>query len=189
MKLILVGSSTGGPGHIEMILRAIPDNFNATIIFAQHINPIFSKTLVDSLSTKCKLKVRLIENSEKIENREVIFIKNSSIMRYKHGGLYLEKIDKETDYNPSINELFLSVAENMTHLKSVYATILTGIGDDGAKGLLELHKKGAFTVAESKESAIVFGMPRVAIEIGAVNEIMPISEIINSIVNFGVSHG
>lgn len=186
-KLIVIGSSTGGPGHIQKILTAIPHGFGASIVIAQHINSVFLDSIVESLNSFCKIPVYVGHDGISIHTPSVVFAKGPGINQIvEEGGVYRLRIldDISEDYSPSVNKLFSSVT-HLGSLKSVLAVLLTGIGDDGARGLLELREAGAHTIAESEDSAVVYGMPRAAMELGAADEVLSLSGIINRILEFG----
>jgi len=186
-KIVAIGSSTGGPGHIQKILSAIPSNFNASIIIGQHINSVFLESIVESLNSFCRIPVYVGKDNLIIEKPSVVFARGAGIneVRYENGIYKLKILDVASeDYSPSINRLFLSLA--LTPMpSSVLAALLTGIGDDGARGLLELRNKGAHTIAESEKTAVVYGMPRAAYEMGAADEVLDLEDIIHKILEFG----
>jgi len=187
-KLIAIGSSTGGPGHIQKILSALPSNFDASIVIGQHINSIFLDSIVESLNSFCRIPVYVGKDNLVIQKPSVVFAKGAGINEVKmESGVYKLKIldIASEDYSPSINRLFLSIASLPSPQSSVLAALLTGIGDDGARGLLELKKAGAYTIAESEKTAVVYGMPRAAYEIGAANEVLDLDKIISKILEFG----
>ncbi len=186
-KLIAIGSSTGGPGHLQKILSAIPSDFNASIVIGQHINSIFLESIVDSLNSFCRIPVYVGRDGLVIKKPSVVFANGIKIneVRANEGSYFLRILDIESEhYSPSINHLFSSIAA-LGARSCVLATLLTGIGDDGAKGLLELKNAGAHTIAESEKTAVVYGMPRAAFEIGAACEALDLDEIIKKILEFG----
>ncbi len=186
-KLIAIGSSTGGPGHLQKILSAIPSDFNASIVIGQHINSIFLESIVDNLNSFCSIPVYVGQNNLVIKKPSVVFANGIKINEVRNNGdsYILRILDKESEhYSPSINHLFSSIA-SLDARSSVLATLLTGIGDDGAQGLLELKNAGAHTIAESEKTAVVYGMPRAACEIGAACEALDLDEIIKKILEFG----
>lgn len=186
-KIIAIGSSTGGPGHIQKILSAIPSNFNATIIIAQHINSIFLDSIVESLNSFCRIPVFVGRDGMVLEVPSVVFAKGPGINQvvYDCNTYKLKILDiVSDDYSPSVNRLFLSIAD-LPKQPNALAVLMTGIGDDGARGLLELKKIGVHTVAESEESAVVYGMPRAAYEIDAAQEVLNLDRIVNKILEFG----
>lgn len=186
-KLVAIGSSTGGPGHIQKILSALPSDFNASIVIGQHINSVFLESIVESLNSFCRIPVYVGKDGLLIEKPSVVFAKGSGIneVRSENGHYRLRILDiASEDYSPSINRLFLSIAA-LPSPSSILAALLTGIGDDGARGLFELKNVGAYTIAESEKTAVVYGMPRAAYEMGAANEVLDLDKIITKILEFG----
>ncbi len=186
-KIVAIGSSTGGPGHLQKILSAVPSDFNATIVIAQHINSIFLDSIVESLNSFCRIPVYVGHDGMPLDVPSVVFAKGPGINHivYESGTYKLKILDiVSEDYSPSVNRLFLSLT-SLQKQPNILAVLMTGIGDDGARGLLELRKIGAHTVAESEESAIVYGMPRAAYEMGAADEVLSIDKIVNKIIEFG----
>lgn len=186
-KLIAIGSSTGGPGHIQKILSVIPSDFKASIVIGQHINSIFLDSIVESLNSFCRIPVYAGKDNLVIQTPSVVFAKGAGIneVRYENGVYKLKILDiASEDYSPSINRLFLSMT-SLSSKPAILAALLTGIGDDGAKGLLELRRTGAHTIAESEKTAVVYGMPRAAYELGAADEVLDLDKIITKILEFG----
>jgi two-component system chemotaxis response regulator CheB len=106
-------------------------------------------------------------------------------VRYENGVYRLKILDTVSDdYSPSIDRLFFSMS-SLPDVSNIMAVVLTGIGDDGARGLLELKKAGAYTVAESEQTSVVYGMPRAAYEMGAAREVLDLEKIVEKILEFG----
>ena len=187
MKMVLVGASTGGPGHIEKILCALPPSFCGVLLVAQHINRVFLPTLAENMNGCCPFPVSMAHTGETPQGGAIYFLHVES-NRIGYNGTFAP-CSKEPPYTPSVDELFFSVAETVRHPEEVLAVLLTGIGDDGARGMLALKERGVRTIAESEESAIVYGMPRSAAELGAATEIRPITEIIREILRFTEKFG
>ncbi len=186
-KLIAIGSSTGGPGHLQKILSSIPADFNATIIVAQHINSSFLDSMVGSFNALCHLPVFVAKDGMILNTPSVVFAKGPNINQivYESNTYKLKILDTlSDDYSPSINNLFLSMV-NLPNPSNKLAIVLTGIGDDGARGLLELKKIGVHTITESEESAVVYGMPRAAYELGGAREVLSLERIVDKILEFG----
>jgi two-component system chemotaxis response regulator CheB len=187
MKLILIGCSTGGPGHLSKILKTLPPDYKGCIIIAQHIAEAFLPSLVQNFESECKLPLYICADGTALREGSVYFAKGEHINEIKaRGGSIVWSISSEISdtYAPNINRLFYSASKLANSFEKMAGILLTGIGDDGAKGLLELKMAGSLTIAESEESAIVYGMPRSAKEINAAVEILNISEIITKIANF-----
>lgn len=189
MKLVIIGSSTGGPGHLLKILKQLPIGYKPCVVIAQHIGEQFLASLIQNLISECHLPISACKNRQKLSSGAVFFAKGEHIneIASDNNGLSFNILDEISDtYAPNINRLFSSAAKNAKKFDSILAVLLTGIGDDGAAGMMELKKHGAYTIAESKDSAIVYGMPRCAIETGAAMEELSIDQISKKIASFGL---
>lgn len=184
-KLILIGASTGGPGHIRKILKSLPLGFNSTIVIAQHISCEYISTFSSHMKENSKIDVKIAEDGDKLENSTVYIASKICRVVEKKASLSFEVLsNKDIDYNPNIDELFISCSKFTSNVK-ILACILTGIGDDGAKGMLELSKLDATCISESEDSAVVYGMPMRAKEISQKVETKSLQEIIDTIKKFG----
>jgi two-component system chemotaxis response regulator CheB len=177
-KIIAIGASTGGTEAIKEVLTHLPVDM-PPIIIVQHMPPIFTKSFADRLNSLCKLEVREAVDQEVLCPGKVLIAPGNYHMVLKRSGAqyYVEVKDGPLVFHqrPSVEVLFQSVA---TYAGSnAIGVILTGMGADGAKGLLEMRKVGAFTIAQDEASCIVFGMPREAIVMGAAMQIASIENI------------
>lgn len=182
-KIIAVGSSTGGTKALEVILPNLPPSLPGMVI-VQHMPPVFTKSFADRLNKVCHVEVKEAEDGDWIRPGQVLLAPgNYHMLVEKSGAKYYIKIKKGPPvhhHRPSVDVLFNSVAK----AAGVNATgvILTGMGADGAKGLLAMKNKGAHTIGQDESSCVVYGMPKVAYEMGAVSEALPLSKIANAIV-------
>lgn len=176
-----LGSSTGGTQALTHVFTSMPTSIPPTLI-VQHIPPVFSKSFADSLNDLCPFKVKEAEDGEPILPNHVYIAPGGQQMgvEKKLGKLHVVLRDDPpvNRFKPSVDYMFGEVAK-LKGLQIVGA-ILTGMGRDGAKGLLELKKLGARTVAQDEESSAVFGMPRAAIEEGAAESVEPLDNIANA---------
>ncbi|MCX7604372.1 MAG: chemotaxis response regulator protein-glutamate methylesterase [Bryobacteraceae bacterium] len=178
-QVIAIGASTGGTVAIERILAALPAEV-PPIVITQHIPPGFSRTFAQRLNTVCALEVREAEGGERLENGLALVApgnRHLEIERIAGGGWRTRLHDgpKVCYQRPSVDVLFRSVArEAGAHSIGV---LLTGMGADGAAGLLEMRRAGAPTIAQNEETCVVFGMPREAIRMGAAQQVLPLDEI------------
>lgn len=189
-KLVLLGASTGGPGHIQKIIEKLPETYSAPVIIAQHMNGTFVKSVVDSYARTCRLPVKEGYDGMSIDTPCVVLAKGPFIneLSREHIGFKLHMhLCNEAGYSPSITKLFLSAAE-LNLREKMLGVIMTGIGDDGAEGLLAMKNNGSITIAESEKTAIVYGMPRVAAEIGAAQKVLDFPDIVDAVLNFGEKH-
>ncbi len=176
IQLLAIASSTGGPGVLAKILSQLPAEFSVPVLIVQHIMAGFSAGLATWLNQLIPLTVRLAEQGDMIEAGQVLIAPDHHHMlvdNKKH--IRLTQDAPENGLRPSANQLFYSVAK--IYGASAIGVILTGMGSDGADGLLALKKTGAHTIAQDAATCVVFGMPAVAIEIGAAEQILPTDKI------------
>lgn len=184
-KFILIGASTGGPGHIKKILSSLNSDFDIPIIIAQHMNEVFIKSFVKQFDDELPFDCFLADSEDIIEKSTVHICAKHCSVSERYGKLRLESCsDIVSSYNPSVDCLFNS-AIKLSKQYEILAILLTGIGQDGAVGLSELEKAGAICIAESKESAIVYGMPKKAAEMNSEIKVMSLDNIIEFIKQFG----
>lgn len=184
-KVIAIGASTGGTEAITNILKAAPDNIPG-IVIVQHIPPVFSKMFADRLDSTTSLNVSEAKSGDLVEEGKVLIAPGDKHMRLvKVGSTYkVECFDGEkvNGHRPSVDVLFESVATSCKD--KAIGIILTGMGYDGAKGLLAMRENGARTIGQDEESSVVYGMPRVAYNIGAVEKQVSLDRIPNLINQF-----
>ncbi|WP_173031293.1 CheB methylesterase domain-containing protein [Campylobacter sp. CCUG 57310] len=174
-KLVLIGASTGGPGHLKKLFQNL-DIGSASVVIAQHMSLMFIPSFITQFDKECNADVLKLEGKTQLKNKIYICEKNSEILPTQPLSAAVCAKGKETTYNPNVNLLFESAVQACKFC-DVMAILLTGIGDDGAKGLNELYKAGATCIAESEASAIVYGMPKRAKEINSNLRSLSISEI------------
>lgn len=170
-KIIAMGSSTGGTEALYKVLKYLPEN-TPGIVIVQHIPPVFSKMFADRLNNQIKLHCKEAENGDYIEQGKVLIAPGDKHMRIrKVGEKYKVECfsgNKVNGHCPSVDVLFESVAKEAGN--KAIGVILTGMGYDGAKGLLAMRRKGARTIGQDEKSSVVYGMPKVAFNIGAVEK-------------------
>jgi len=177
-QIIAIGASTGGTEATAKLLEALPKELPG-IVIVQHMPPVFTRMYADRLNNNCLLAVKEAENGDRITPGLVLIAPGDQHMEVKKiGGGYqvsLNRSEKVNGHCPSVDVLFNSVAKAAGN-KAV-GVILTGMGADGAKGLLEMRKTGARTLGQDEESCVVYGMPKVAYDIGAVEKQYPLGSI------------
>ncbi len=174
--LVIIGASTGGPQALTSVLSSLPDNCRAAIIVIQHMDKKFTAGLASWLNKQSSLPVRLINESDQPEAGVVLIPSTNVHLQMTNLRRLTYSIEPENNfYHPSVDVFLHSVAEYWPG--KVIAALLTGMGRDGAKGLLAIKNNGGHTIAQDKESSIVYGMPKAASEINAANEILPLTEI------------
>jgi len=184
-KIVLIGSSTGGPGLIEKICKSLPQDFPHPVCVVQHMPEQFTTSFASRLNSLSKVVVKESEHGEELKNGVVYIAKGGAHLQFrkkvsgkkviKHGASLRDRF-----FTPSVDEMFLS-ALNVFDAQKINAFLLTGIGDDGAEGMVAIKSKGGHTIGESQESCTVYGMPRVAYENGGISEQMPFDKILNYI--------
>jgi two-component system chemotaxis response regulator CheB len=183
-KVIAIGASTGGTEAIRRVLENLPSNMPG-IVVVQHMPKLFTKTFADRLNELCMLQVKEAEDGDRILRGRVLIAPGDFHLKViRSGGLYMVKCfdgDKVNGHRPSVDVMMFSVAENAG--RNSYGIILTGMGADGAKGLKAMREAGARTIGQDEASSVVYGMPKVAYDIGAVEKQMPLDNISASIIN------
>ena len=185
--LIGIGASTGGPQAIATILRALPPDFNAAIVIVQHLDRQFVPGLQRWLQRETQLPIRLAAEDEPLHRSGVWLAdcENHLIIRpAKDSGLHLHYTEEplDTPHRPSVDTFMESLAQ----LRGIHrcGVLLTGMGADGAIGLLALHESGAPTFAQDPASCVVYGMPAVALKLGAVQEPTLLTDIAPRLLEF-----
>lgn len=175
-QLMAVGivASTGGPAAVCDILRKLPADFPAPVLLVQHITSEFSQSFVEWLSGNITMRVCLAEHEEFTTPGTVYVAPPDYHLHWENRRNWLRKGERECWQRPSGNVLFRSMAASGL---SCIGVILTGLGEDGAQGMLELRQSGAHTIAQDRNSCVVYGMPKAAVRIGAVDEEMPLERI------------
>ncbi|MEO5361416.1 MAG: chemotaxis-specific protein-glutamate methyltransferase CheB [Nitrospirota bacterium] len=176
LKMIVIGASTGGPQALETILKELPADFSIPIVCVQHISEGFMVSLVDWLKGCCKLNVTIAHNNEKAIAGNIYFAPDNRHLKIdKSGAFVLTNDPPEGGHKPSITVTMMSFAEH--YMGGVLGVLLTGMGRDGADGMLSISQAGGATVVQDKESSIVFGMPDQAIKLGAAKYVLDINKI------------
>ncbi len=183
-KIIAIGASTGGTEALKAVLTKFPADMPGVVV-VQHMPPGFTKMFADTLNNLCKMNVKEGKTGDRIMRGEIIIAPgNFQLQVVRRGGIY-EILCLPNDFKhlhcPSIDVMMLSVAKNVG--KNAMGAILTGMGKDGSQGLLAMKKAGSFTVAQDEKTSVVYGMPKVAFEVGAVDEVLPLDKIGDRIVS------
>lgn len=177
-KLIAIGASTGGTVAIESVLSMLPAD-SPGIVIVQHMPPVYTKSFAARLDQICKLYVKEAEEGDTITPGHVYIAPgNFHLTLVASGATWVCRLNQEPPQNyhrPSVDVLFHSVAQVVG--RNAYGIMLTGMGDDGAKGMREMRDNGAWNVVQDEASSVVFGMPKKAIDAGAADVVAPLSEI------------
>jgi len=187
-KVLLVGASTGGPGLIEDICTTIPADSNYTVFVVQHMPEKFTAAFAARLARVSNIPVVEAQHHEEVQPGTIYIAKGGIHMHFakKVSGKILIRLEESrTDrfFKPSVDEMMLSAAEIFDPSKTT-AVLLTGIGDDGADGMVTLKEKGAYTIGESEATATVYGMPKVAFDNGGVSEQLDFPDILHKLSKF-----
>jgi two-component system chemotaxis response regulator CheB len=187
-RVVAIGTSTGGTQALEAVLSALP-RLSPAIAVVQHMPERFTEMFARRLDDICQMEVREATHNERLIPGRVLIAPGGKHMRIRRSGAFwhAEVFDAPpvNRHRPSVDVLFRSVAE--TAGANAVGIIMTGMGDDGARGLKLMHDAGAHTIAQDEASSVVFGMPLEAIRLGAVDEVMPLERIAAAILRRAAS--
>lgn len=178
LKIVALGASTGGPDALTEVVKHFPANMPPVVI-TQHMPPTFTNLFAQRLDRISQMSAKEAEDGDRLVPGRIIVAAGGKQMRVKRDskGYYIssKEGEKVSGHCPSVDVLFTSVAEAAG--KNAVAALLTGMGADGAEGLLKLKEAGAYTIGQNEESCVVYGMPGVAQKIGAVTAQLPLERI------------
>lgn len=176
--VILVGASTGGTEALQLFLAALPED-SPGVVIVQHMPEHFTATFAKRLNTFCKISVKEAANNDIVVRGKALIAPGNrhTLLKRDDTRYFVEVKDGPlvSRHRPSVDVLFRSAARYAG--KNAIGIIMTGMGDDGAKGLLEMKQSGARTIAQDEASCVVFGMPNEAIKLGAVERVVPLQKI------------
>ncbi|WP_448873342.1 protein-glutamate methylesterase/protein-glutamine glutaminase [Desulfobulbus propionicus] len=185
-EIVTIGISTGGPNALARMMPMLPSDLGVPILIVQHMPPVFTKSLANSLNTKCALSVKEAQDGEPLE-ANVAYIapggKQMKLVASTDGTSRLIKITNDPPENsckPSADYLFRSVADY--YVGRATAVIMTGMGSDGTRGLQILKQKGAFIIGQDEQSCVVYGMPKAPADLGLTDVVTPLDNIAGEIV-------
>jgi two-component system response regulator WspF len=171
--VVAIGASTGGPQALAEILSHLPAYFPAVVLIVQHVDEQFTPGLVTWLQHHAKLPVAIARDGETLAPGGVWLAGTTENMTYANGRIAYAQAPPDAVHSPSIDALFFSLAQ--PHLAPRVGVLLTGMGRDGAAGLLAMRKSGALTMAQDAGTSVVYGMPKAAADIDAAMEILPLT--------------
>lgn len=175
-KIIAIGVSTGGPAALLSSLSKIPQDFPAAIVVVQHIVKGFSRGLAEWLDSQCSIKVKEAEDRDFLSpGLALIAPAESNLLVSSTQTVKLKSIPSDALYKPSIDEMMISCAQVYGSL--AVGIILTGMGQDGVEGIKAIKKAGGLTLAQDKDSCIIFGMPKLAIESGYIDKVVALENL------------
>jgi two-component system chemotaxis response regulator CheB len=185
-KIVVVGASTGGTEALRVFLEALPHDAPG-IVIVQHMPEHFTAAFAKRLDSLCRISVKEAENNDTvIRGRALIAPGNHHLLLKRSGArYYVETKDGPlvSRHRPSVDVLFRSAARYAG--KNAIGVIMTGMGDDGAKGMLELKEGGAYTIGQDEASCVVFGMPKEAIKLKAVDTVVALESVARTILSHG----
>ena len=177
-KVVVIGASTGGTEALRALLEVLPPDAPG-IVIVQHMPEVFTRAFANRLDSLCQISVKEAETNDTVlRGRALIAPGNHHTLLKRSGARYYVDIKDGplvSRHRPSVDVLFRSAARYAG--PNAVAVIMTGMGDDGAKGMSEMKEAGAFTIAQDEATSVVFGMPNEAIKLGAVDEILPLLSI------------
>jgi two-component system chemotaxis response regulator CheB len=185
-KVIAIGTSTGGTQALEAVLTRLPA-VTSGIVIVQHMPEKFTAMFAERLDSLCALEVREASDGDRVLPGRALIAPGGRHMMLKRSGAqyYVAVADGPVvnRHKPSVDVLFRSVAQVAG--RNALGVIMTGMGDDGARGMKEMHDAGAQTIAEDESTCVVFGMPKVAIDLGGVDKVVPLDRIPQEIIAYG----
>ncbi|MBI3604895.1 MAG: chemotaxis protein CheB, partial [Nitrospirae bacterium] len=182
--IVVIGASTGGPAAIQMIISSLPSLLPVPIVIVQHMPPNFTHSFARRLDSLGRLRVKEAEEGDRLWPGQVYVAPGGHNLIAKKGfegnKLYLESKTEEDRYVPSVDKTMDSLAK--IYGKGTLGVILTGMGNDGTRGIKAIKTHGGVALAESEETAVVYGMPRVPVQMGIIDQVFPINEMAEQIV-------
>jgi len=175
-NLIAIGSSTGGPQALLQILTRFPADFPVSVVVIQHMDKKFTDGLANWLNSQVHFKVKVLDEGERPKVGTVLIPSTDDhVLMNKDTTLTYSPEPRDNYYHPSVDVFFKSLASHWNG--NCLGVILTGMGRDGAEGMLALKQNGHYPIAQDRKSSVVFGMPKAAIDAGAIYEVLPLHEI------------
>jgi two-component system chemotaxis response regulator CheB len=174
-KIVVIGSSTGGPQALQEVIHQIPAELPVPVVIAQHMPAQFTSALAKRLNECCPPKVVEAQHGTPLEKGTVYIGPGGMHLRVTQNEIHVDDSKGESLYKPSVDVLARSVLESFG--KNALGIMLTGMGNDGMAEFVNLHKAGAYTVAQDQATCVVYGMPRAVVEAGAADEVLPLDRI------------
>jgi len=181
--ILVIGASTGGPSAVQRVLTELPEDYPLPVIVVQHMPPVFTRQFSTRLDRNTPLGAKEAEDGDRLEAGKILVAPGGHHLLISESRdstvRVVEKTDKDR-FVPSVNFTMSSAAK--TYGDHAIGVLLTGMGNDGAEGLFDIREAGGYTIAESEESSVVYGMPRAAVQKNAVQEILHLDKIGSKIV-------
>lgn len=183
-KIVAIGTSTGGPRALQVLLPNIPKNINASFVIVQHMPPGFTKSLADRLDSMSEINIKEAEHNDTLLPGHAYIAPGDRHMEVvKEGNKFKIKLNNNptvSGHRPSVDVLMNSLAS--MGIDNIIGVILTGMGADGAKGLKKIKENSGYIIAQDEASCVVFGMPKSTIKLGVVDKVLPIHDISHEII-------
>lgn len=180
--VIVIGASTGGPKAIEKLLKELPGDLGVAVLVVQHMPKGFTKSFAERLNKCCEIEVLEASDGIRIEKNKVYIAPGGYHMEVIKGGrIQLNEDASIWGVRPAVDKLFISISK--VFKERIISVILTGMGKDGAKGIVTIKAAGGITISQDEKSSTIYGMPKVAYETGAVDYVLPLDEIALKIKN------
>ena len=180
LPLVAIGASTGGPGALAQVIGELPNDLNATVALVQHVDEQFAPGLASWLAGQTGHDVRIISPGDRLEAGRVLLAStNDHLVLTSEGVLQYTPEPADYPYRPSVDVFFQSIASFWPG--PIVGVLLTGMGADGAEGLLGLRRAGWHTIAQDQSTSIVYGMPKAAAKLHAAVEVLPVDQIADAI--------
>ncbi len=190
-EVVGIGISTGGPNALTQMIPLLPANLKASVLIVQHMPPLFTASLANSLNNKSPLEVKEAENGDTIQPGRVLIAPGGKQMKIVAGADGITRKIKITDdppensCKPSADYLFRSIAQHYVGRST--GVIMTGMGSDGSKGLVQMKNNGSIIIAQNEETCTVYGMPKEPVESGIADLIVPLESIADEIIKTVIS--
>jgi two-component system chemotaxis response regulator CheB len=176
-RVVVIGSSTGGPTALAAVLPQFPADFPLPVLVVQHMPPLFTRLLAERLNTSCKLPMGEATQGERVVGGRILIAPGDFHMKVAISGgdvhVVLDQSPPQNFCRPAVDALFCSIAE--VYGGAVIATVLTGMGQDGLRGSQLLKAQGAAILAQDQESSVVWGMPGAVVNAGIADRVLPLN--------------
>ena len=184
-NIIAIGTSTGGPRALQSLLPEIPKDINASIVIVQHMPPKFTKSLAERLNSISNIKIKEAEDGDILLRGHGYIAPGDYHMEVVKAGdnlvIKLNQEPKVMGLRPTVDKMMESVSKIKGYSK--IGVILTGMGSDGTKGIIEMKKNNSYTIAQDESTSVVFGMPKSAIATKSIDKVLPLEDIGREIIN------
>jgi len=182
-KVVVIGVSTGGPTALGEILPRLPADFPLPILVVQHMPPLFTRLLAERLNSSCQLSVKEASQGDPVEPGKILVAPGDFHMKLDSNGgdarVFLDQSLRQNSCRPAVDALFASTGE--VYGGAVLAVVLTGMGQDGLRGVEILKAQGASVLAQDEASSVVWGMPGAVVKAGLADRVLPLDQVVPEI--------